>query len=432
MKIKKSKYNYFIKMNDEYILFNTRTLSLVVLNEEENNKYIQIRDGQECCDEFCEELYKTGFLVDFALNEKKVLKYRLQKSRYTKEELCLTIAPTLGCNFVCSYCYQRQGEEKNNKLMDEKIQEAIVKFTKVKLSNNCKKLNVLWYGGEPLLGFEIIQKLSYQLIDICEKLNIIYEASIITNGYLLDKFSPQEFKKMKINDMQITLDGGKEEHDKRRVLKSNKGTFEKIIENIQKYRNVVNISVRVNVDRENESGIYQLVEEFKEKDIDNVSLYVAPVTNYENPNDRKCFKGQEFSNISNKFEEKVRTQGMKGNRGDITGCSHYCDADFENAYVIDNVGDIYKCWSDIGNSAYCVGNILNEKQKNSHVYYEYMTYDPTEDKKCTECKILPLCMGGCPYYRINNIDRCSVYRYILDDIIFRKYSEKISSENEKN
>lgn len=431
VKVKKSDYNYFVNMKDEYILFNTRTLSLVVLNEEEFSKYKQICGGKEYSDAFYNELYKAGFLIDNDLNEKEVLKYRLQKSRYSKEEMSLTIAPTMGCNFSCVYCYQRQGEEKNSGLMEERIQDAIINFVKVKLSG-CKRLTVLWYGGEPLLGFEIIQKLSYKLMDICEKMNVKYEASIITNGYLLDRFSPYEFQKMKINDMQITLDGGKEAHDKRRMLKSKGGTFDRIIENIQKYNKFLNISVRINVDKENEKGIYQLINEFESRKIDKVSLYVAPVTNSENPNDPNCFKCQEFAGIFKKFEKRVENSGMKGSRKEIIGCSHYCDADFENAYVIDNIGDIYKCWSDIGNQTWCVGNILNEKQKNPHVYYTYMTYDPTEDNECTECKMLPLCMGGCPHYRVHNIDRCSTYRYILDDVILRKYSEKILSEDKEN
>lgn len=425
MKIKKSKYNYVIAINDECILFNTRTLSIVGLDEAEKNRYMQICDGEECDDEFYQELYKVGVLIDWNLDERKILKHRLQKSRYSKEELCITIAPTLGCNFACPYCYQRQGEVKNSDLMDEKTQQALINFIKAKLSGDCKKLSVLWYGGEPLLGFKIIRKVSWKLMEMCEKLNVTYEASMITNGYLLDKFSPQEFREMNINEMQITLDGGKDEHDKRRVLKSNEGTFEKIVKNIQLYSKFISISVRVNVDRENEKGIYKLVEEFSNRNINNVSLYVAPVTNNENPDDIKCFKSQEFSNIFNKFEQKMQAKGMKENRSNITGCAHYCDADFVNAYVIDNVGNIYKCWSDIGNSSYCVGNILSGKQKNPHVYYEYMAYDPTEDEKCMDCEILPLCMGGCPYNRVNNIDRCSIYKYLLEDIIIRKYSEKI-------
>ena len=59
----------------------------------------------------------------------------------------------------------------------------------------------------------------------------------------------------------------------------------------------------------------------------------------------------------------------------------------------------------------------NKSNDNLDLYMNYMTYDPTFDEKCTECKYLPLCMGGCPHRRISNLEVCSEQKYILDEYL---------------
>lgn len=76
-------------------------------------------------------------------------------------------------------------------------------------------------------------------------------------------------------------------------------------------------------------------------------------------------------------------------------------ADSVNSFVVDADGRLYKCWNEIGATEECVGSLekpeaMTERINNS---LRYLAYDPTRQSECTNCKYLPICMGGCPKVR---------------------------------
>ncbi|MBS6559117.1 MAG: SPASM domain-containing protein [Clostridiales bacterium] len=434
MYLKKSHYNYIVENEGDFILFNTRTLAMIAMNDEEMKKFENIQDGKEKSGEFEQELYELGFLVDYNSNEKEILKYRLNKGRFKNDVLSLTIAPTLNCNFKCPYCYEKQAEKEkvNVSLMNQEIMEKVVKFVQHRIKK-CKKLFIIWYGGEPLIGFEVIKKLTNNFKELCNNMEIEYEANMITNGYLLDQFEVEELKKLDITSFQITIDGNKELHDQRRILRSGKGSYDRILQNIETYSKYFNISIRINVDKTNFAYMDKLIEDIRQRSLfEKVYIYMSPVTK-DDGFDNDCFKKEEFSKLDYNFRKKLKDVGIRKHiSSKIKSCSNYCGADSENAYVIDDQGEIYKCFSDIGNKMFSIGNVTEKKQKNSYIYYKYMTYDPMEDEKCKTCNILPLCMGGCPHYRLNDMERCSEYKYSLDKEILAIYKETILENEEEN
>ena len=111
--------------------------------------------------------------------------------------------------------------------------------------------------------------------------------------------------------------------------------------------------------------------------------------------------------------------------------SNYCAADHYYSYVVDPLGKLYKCWSDIGISDRVVGDIADNiyTELNFERLNEFILYNPTEDERCKSCKHLPICMGGCPYYRISNFKICDRHKYDLD--IYMKQCVKILLEGEK-
>lgn len=63
----------------------------------------------------------------------------------------------------------------------------------------------------------------------------------------------------------------------------------------------------------------------------------------------------------------------------------------------------------------CVGNLLDPDLNNWNILFEYMFYDPTIDEHCSECKYLPICMGGCPHKRLfDNFQRCLSTKHSFD------------------
>lgn len=407
MKYKKSNYNIVIENESQIYMFNSRTLACSSFTGKELQLYNEIKDGKEYDSNFYEELNQCGYILNNELDEKKILKDRLNRYRYTKEVLDITLAPTLSCNFKCPYCFEHQATKNNVGIMDGDIQREVVEFIKIKLDGS-KKLHIAWYGGEPLLALSAIRNISERLITYCDNNKIEYSASIITNGYLLDSIEPNFFKRYKIKDMQVTIDGNEEVHNKRRVLRSGKGTYKQILNNLRKHQNHVQIIVRINIDRQNSNQIAELLCDLKKYDLTEIFLDAAPVRNADNLKDKICFSANEFEKVSREIYSMCNQLGIKHGKKGLIGTANYCLADSVNSYVIDNNGYLYKCSRDIGNYKDSLGSILGDKISNTAIYYEYMAYDPTEDQQCKECTLLPICMGGCPYERIHHVSRCNI------------------------
>lgn len=145
----------------------------------------------------------------------------------TNDILSLCILPTEQCNFRCSYCYE---SFKLKKMQDETV-EAILKLVSLR-SSSIKKLNVEWFGGEPLLAQDIVLYLSKKFQELSQKHGFKYKSSMTTNAYLLNKALFQKLLSCGVTSYQISLDGPKEIHDKTRILINKKGTFEKIWKNL--------------------------------------------------------------------------------------------------------------------------------------------------------------------------------------------------------
>lgn len=188
----------------------------------------------------------------YLLEENEVNKYLKQIEDRNNEILEFTILTHGDCNFRCKYCY----EHFKNIGMSIETENAILKFAEEKLSNSQYHfLRIAWFGGEPLLGYKTIQRLSLEFLKICERFGITYSASITTNGFLL---TSSKFEKLvreyDVTNFQITIDGDGESHDSQRVLKNQKGSYARILNNLHKMKDSdldFICTLRFNISKEN-------------------------------------------------------------------------------------------------------------------------------------------------------------------------------------
>ena len=428
--VKKSNYNFFYEYADDsnkLIAYNSRTNALAMIEKNDYVKYESFDDNNVSIDDnnvsiddrLVNDLKRGGFLVEDSINELKLLRYNMLSNRHSSQTFALTIAPTLDCDFACVYCYE---EGKKHGYILKEVQEAIVKS----IENQTKfveGVNITWHGGEPLLALDIIENITKQVLQICEKNDMKYSAGIITNGYNLTKNSVLKLKELKIGYLQITLDGTEKIHNSRRPLRNGGPTFEKILNNIQVCKELLpRVSLRVNVDKENQEDMIRVLDVIREFDIQDIVTvypgYVEPTNSCYSKNN--CLEYSDFAKLEYKFHNALLDEKLVSN---ITYKypylrSNVCGADNASSFVVDPKGNLCKCWSDIGRDEYSINNLLDFKSTNTNVLLDYMLYDPTMDEECRECSVLPLCMGGCPRRRIDKIvDRCSAYKYVLEDYI---------------
>lgn len=255
--LKPSRYNIFYNIDEEDWLFNTSNLGLIQVNSSVK-KYLSKETINLCncpdnIKEELKELEEGGFLTQTNVNELKMLHYIYNTDKHNKDYLSITILPTLECNCCCYYCFERENAlrtQKNNSGNILDIEEEVFNFLESKIKET-KNLSVAWFGGEPLLRFDVIEYFSPKLIDLANKYGVSYTASLTTNGYYLPSIPNiiDRLKQCHIDSYQVTLDGAPEDHNQIRRLKNDgNATFDQMLEGIELlYRNSFNISVRINI-----------------------------------------------------------------------------------------------------------------------------------------------------------------------------------------
>lgn len=405
---KKSNYNIKVDVldNGDLLLFNTLTTAFGIMNKTTQKLYDKIEkfeanDIKELKDnrEF-ETLVRNQYVIPKELNEIDILKTQAQSGKYSHQSLNLTIAPTLNCNMACPYCY----ETRKDNFMDENVKIVLYDFVKSYLdTNGCKNFHVTWYGGEPLLEIDTIIDLSSKFIKLCNDKNINYSASIVTNGVLLSQTNATILvNECNIKMAQITIDGMPEYHNNRRILIDGRDSFDIIINNIEDCKDILKISIRVNVDKSNRDNIEQLTNYFiNEKGwIDDPAFYLAPVESY---NDcflsESCLNAEEFAELDSQLLYKLYDVNSTILKSKLypSPRGNYCGAVIKGSYVVDPEGDLYTCWNNVGIKEKKIGNVIQMNQMNqmNMEYLKWISYEPKG--KCLTCNILPICAGGCPY-----------------------------------
>lgn len=173
----------------------------------------------------------------------------------------MTLIPTTSCNFKCPYCFE---EHKTNKTMTDAVIDKLIDF--INAHDTSKLLNVMWYGGEPLLAFGRMKQILHKIETECNLK--IHSQSIITNGYLFDEEKCLYFKEHPLSDIQITIDGTKEFHNKIRYSATDNNTYDKILDNIDRIVQELpdtRVFIRINIDEANKGMFPTLHKEFLER-----------------------------------------------------------------------------------------------------------------------------------------------------------------------
>ena len=431
--MKVSKYNFIKNINDINVFFNAKTCALAVVDDNFMNVLNDIKENNFKEDNYdkklIEDMKLSGCIIEDTVDEVKQIEFYRNLSKYDKSSLALTLAPTLACNFRCTYCYENHG----NKVMGEKVQDEIIDFIKSEIKN-IKNLSITWYGGEPLIAKKIIYSLSEKILALCEENKVVYTSFIITNASLLTDQDILLFKKYNIKRAQVTIDGPKDVHDSRRISCDGKSTFDLLISNVNKLIDSgLDVIVRINVDKENINKIKELIFILKDR-IDKYSKLkidfgkVSTLKEVCKSIEKSCFDNEEYADLLLSLTDNIINMGFDINKMNIYPQVryNYCCADYVNSFVIDVDGFIYKCWNHVGVEDKSCGHISEMEKIVSNEYLKWIQWNPLKNIKCKECKMLPICMGGCQDLVIDkkNDPVCDTVKYNLDNII-KFYYEKL-------
>lgn len=399
MKYKASRYNLVVlEKNDSIYLYNTYSGSFIKIERIIYNQLSQIAfDKQDI--KYFDNLFAEGFIVPKEYDEFNKICFESKKDSYgDSPELSFVIAPTLMCNLHCEYCFEKNT---HTTVMDGETQKAVVKYILSKITNNTKKIKVSWFGGEPLLTLDVVRNISRLLSTKLQNKKIDYVPFLITNGTLLNNENCKIlYEDCNLRNIQITIDGESQTYCK--TKKATSKQYQELIDNIVNGSKYFNISIRLNVTKENFDELKNIAKYLSNlcDSKNKIKFYLARVVDYSNTMEGKCLTLNEY------LEKKLEFDSyMKKNISDIYEFEipkyrkNYCGALRHNNVVIGPKGELYKCEHLIGEENETIGTVFNGINFNDS-YIKFIQNDFKEE--CKECILFPKCLGGCP------IQRCSL------------------------
>lgn len=384
----------FSKNPHQDIIFDTLTKKILVIDKNmgrklTNNKIAQIPQKMK------KLLITEGILLGSGLNENELAEYWCNEFKF-RREINVTILTTYACNLACSYCYEKNSSQKNYSLTDKTTNEMIKFLKNLVMDRNPRLLTIEFYGGEPLLRYDLIKKISRELKTTCDRQGTLFTFGIMTNGILLTKRTVSTLKDFGLWRIQLTLDGPSEIHNIRKPLKSGGGTFKKIIHTIKTISDEIIPIVRVNVDDINADYLPELITVLKQSGIHKkIAIYFVPTIYEHSQNVIQCNPNIYLSNksIIKKIKRAIKIVKKENirlaNRYYATAPCHFYQ---DNSFIIDPLGDIYKC---LALPETKVGNVRKNYFNSKHA--ECVETNPWKNRKCLGCKYLFLCWGGCRY-----------------------------------
>lgn len=365
----------------------------------------ELRSGN--IDEFSdgerEELAKSGLIIPRDVDEVALLSEGLRRSKRDRTHATITVLTTLACNFECPYCFQSH----TSGIMSAEVQDLVVDHIGTvasRLLPPCgddgeykeSELTLCVTGGEPLLALPAIRRLVTGAREACSARGVRLVASMITNGYLLDREVAEELSKLSPNwTVQITLDGARDTHDGRRRLRGGGRTYDRIVQNILSLdSDVFTVKLRINVDRDNLNEIDEVYN--WAEGLPNVIPYVAPVTAEETQDERTrcaCFLPSEYR----EFYGAVDSAGLISDSiSSLLQRGTTCAAAHELSCCVDANGFLYKCFDKTGQIEYAYAKLGNPDFSKPEREEPFLSRSVTAERECKDCKFLPQCLGGCP------------------------------------
>lgn len=398
MKYTKSKYLFDFLDEGMHIVYSMMTTSFIALEDDKYNALMQ-NELQMFTDDELDALLQMGFVYnaaesEFALiQQKRNRAFRMQADK--DDQLSLVVLPTTECNARCYYCYEH-GIKKE--FMSNETADSIIEFIK----NRANKVHIKWFGGEPTLAPELIDRICGSLAG----LDIEFATSFVSNGYLLN----EEFVDKAINDwnfksVQITIDAVGEEYNKIKnyVYSGENSPFDIVMNNI---KTLIEKKVYVNI-RINYNPIYY------QKAIEVIDyIHQAIGVNEYLVVYSSSLTGEHIKRLidyNDDFNPQIEIYKHLINKGylkELDMMNLYprllnCTIHYDNAYIIDTRGKLYKCQHSIINQEKDSIGTLTSQERYEDILKKWDSLNFSYEE-CQECKYLPICLGGCRFYALNN------------------------------
>ncbi len=416
-RMKASQYNIEVSnTNGDVVLYNTRTNILIRVPDKAYEQLKKIEDLQEPeSQSYISSFKKRGFCVPAEWDESAQLyEQSMHFLKTSSEELFFTIAVTTACNYRCPYCFEEGVPVRE--MSDETVDKLCTMIEKTAAhTKGCKRISIKWFGGEPLLAFSVIRKVSARIKEYCEQHAISMHTRIITNGALLTEEILDTLANYGLISVHISMDGTCEEYCRYKVATPE--NYRTVMDVIKTYCEKVHFVLRFNCVPGNLQSLMDLASELyaNEKVRQHISLYLAHIQT-----DRmETFDASGFADAQLAFIRHLRNLGWYSQVRDMlpTRLMAPCVNIKKEFYIVDAAGSIFACESDVGNDAMRMASLEDDVEDIwAKKEAQCRNYNRPLIGKCKSCAYYPLCFSGCFHYPRKEEDCCVFQKQILDTL----------------
>ena len=354
-----------------------------------------------------------------------------RKTAGVVKALCLHVAHT--CNLNCSYCFASQGKYHGDRaLMSLEVGKRALDFL-IENSGTRHNLEVDFFGGEPLMNWEMIKDLVAYARQREQETGKHFRFTLTTNGVLVDD-DVIEFSNREMSNVVLSLDGRKEIHDAYRVDYAGNGSWEKIVPKFQKFvqaRGGKNYYMRGTFTHANPDFLKDIQQML---DLGFTELSMEPVVCA--PEDPSALTAEDLPIVLDQYEKLAQLMLERHKAGNPFTFYHYmidlkggpciykrvsgCGSGTEYMAVTP-WGDLYPCHQFVGEEAFKLGDIW-QGVTNLDTQCEFAACNVYARPDCADCWAKLYCSGGCAanaYHATGSVT--GVYEYGCE--LFRKRME---------
>ena len=376
-----------------------------------------------------EELEKAGKLFSTDVYEELATNYK-NNSKVIKA-LCLHVSHT--CNLNCSYCFASQGKYKGERaLMSFEVGKRAFDFL-IENSGTRRNLEVDFFGGEPLMNWDVVKQLVAYARSIEKEHNKNFRFTLTTNGLLIDD-EVIDFLNKEMSNVVLSLDGRREVNDHFRVDYAGKGSYDTIV---PKFKHLVerrggrDYYVRGTFTHNNVDFTNDIIHM---ADLGFSELSMEPVVCP--PNDPYALTDEDMPKIFEQYELLAKEMIKRKKEGRPFTFYHYM-LDLKNGpciykritgcgsgteyMAVTPWGELFPCHQFVGDEKYSLGDIWNGV-KNTAIQDEFRKCNAYSRPECKDCWARLYCSGGCAansYHATGSIS--GVYKYGCE--LFKKRIE---------
>ena len=345
--------------------------------------------------------------------------------------LCLHVAHT--CNLNCSYCFASQGKYHGDRaLMSFEVGKAAFDFL-IKNSGERRNLEVDFFGGEPMMNFEVVKQLVAYAREVEGQYNKNFRFTFTTNGVLLDE-EVMDFLNKEMSNVVLSLDGRREVNDHFRRDYAGRGSYDTIVPKFQRLvekRGGKGYYVRGTFTHNNTDFTNDI---FHMADLGFTELSMEPVVCP--PGDPYALTDEDLPILFEQYEILAKEMIKRKREGRPFTFYHYM-LDLKNGpciykritgcgsgteyMAVTPWGELYPCHQFVGDEKYSLGNVF-DGIKNTEVQDEFRSCNAYAREECNDCWARLYCSGGCAansYHSTGSI--AGVYKYGCE--LFKKRIE---------